>query len=459
MTVHNSNTLRLQQIYKDDVTISNSVKICYCIEGKCNGFQVHPSNEYLLILSNIGYLYVFKLINGELRLKVGVPSLSKNLVIDPSGLYAIISAHVKDSETKNLGLIKSTRNNLGICIKNSGSSNLLMEKEIDMMYKQSHEKEKTKVMLIEIGTGQVIGCASHIFNINSSGISPDGKFFSLGSKTGHVGIWAIHQDFQENICEVLLQMKLNPKFWNDYPIIQENKGGNDMVAYIDQTEDSKTVGSIDNISHSRMTNDNLTGRDTQNLPVFRSQNAQLNKLAGNRPNYNMNNTNQDGFLRKSRDLSHNGKDTEKKFKIDRNINSYNHNNQNKAQQYANSLKNNTATNRRIYEEKVSDDRDGGITNNRKEDQRPRPINFSNTQQNYNGRRNTGDDQFMKDENERRFLREQNRDSNGPQMNTYDNSNKFKPKQQQQGYKFDNFIKNKDTNSSNGIFLTKTNNNR
>ena len=78
VTISNSNTLHLQQIYKDDLTLSKSVKIEYCIEGKCSGFQVHSSNDYLLVLSNIGFVYVFKLINGEIRLRIDVPSHSSS---------------------------------------------------------------------------------------------------------------------------------------------------------------------------------------------------------------------------------------------------------------------------------------------------------------------------------------------------------------------------------------------
>lgn len=81
VTSHNSNTLHLQQIYKDDLTISRSIKIKYCLEGKCSGFIVHPSNNYLLALSNIGLLYIFKLINGDVRLKIDIPSYSSSMIL------------------------------------------------------------------------------------------------------------------------------------------------------------------------------------------------------------------------------------------------------------------------------------------------------------------------------------------------------------------------------------------
>lgn len=80
VTVHNSNTLRLQQVYRDELTISANPKIIYCVEGKCTGFQIHPSNDYLMTLSNIGMIYIFKLVNGDLRMKINVPSMTSSIL-------------------------------------------------------------------------------------------------------------------------------------------------------------------------------------------------------------------------------------------------------------------------------------------------------------------------------------------------------------------------------------------
>lgn len=77
ITVHNSSTLRLQQIYRDDLTISATGKTVYCVDGKLTSYQVHPSNDYIVVLSNVGFLYIFKLINADLRVKIAVPSLSR----------------------------------------------------------------------------------------------------------------------------------------------------------------------------------------------------------------------------------------------------------------------------------------------------------------------------------------------------------------------------------------------
>lgn len=74
ITVSGSNTMHLLQVYKDDLTISKNVKLEYNVEGKLAGFKVHSSNDYVLALSNTGLLYVFKIINGDVRLKINVPA-------------------------------------------------------------------------------------------------------------------------------------------------------------------------------------------------------------------------------------------------------------------------------------------------------------------------------------------------------------------------------------------------
>ena len=128
VTVHNSNTLRLQQVYRDDLTISASPKIVYCVDGKCTSFQVHPSNDYLAAVSNIGFLYLFKLVNGDMRLKVNVPGLcsssppSPDLFLDPSGLYCFMSCH----ETEDSAAVYSIA-------QKAGRTELFVDKEVDLM--------------------------------------------------------------------------------------------------------------------------------------------------------------------------------------------------------------------------------------------------------------------------------------------------------------------------------------
>jgi len=48
---------------------------------------VHPSQQYLIVLSNIGFYYIFNLEKGDLRGKVRIDAEATNLKVDQSGLY------------------------------------------------------------------------------------------------------------------------------------------------------------------------------------------------------------------------------------------------------------------------------------------------------------------------------------------------------------------------------------
>ncbi len=64
-------------------------------------FEIHPSNDYILILSSVGYIFLFKLQTGELRGKIKVLRNSLNFVIDPSGLYiALVAAPPSNFEVE-----------------------------------------------------------------------------------------------------------------------------------------------------------------------------------------------------------------------------------------------------------------------------------------------------------------------------------------------------------------------
>lgn len=59
-------------------------------EGKVTGFDVHPSNDYLLVTSSKGRIYVFRIDTGELRGTIKIPLNSSSCLVDPSGLYVVI---------------------------------------------------------------------------------------------------------------------------------------------------------------------------------------------------------------------------------------------------------------------------------------------------------------------------------------------------------------------------------
>ena len=60
-------------------------------EGKIVGFDVHPSNDYLLVTSTKGRIYVSRIDTGELRGTIRIPANAKGCCIDPSGLYVVVT--------------------------------------------------------------------------------------------------------------------------------------------------------------------------------------------------------------------------------------------------------------------------------------------------------------------------------------------------------------------------------
>lgn len=51
---------------------------------------MHPSKDYILVTSNKGKIYVFRIDTGELRGTIKIPTNSSGCLIDPSGLYVLI---------------------------------------------------------------------------------------------------------------------------------------------------------------------------------------------------------------------------------------------------------------------------------------------------------------------------------------------------------------------------------
>jgi len=72
-------------------------------EGKITGFEVHPSNDYILVTSNKGKIYLFRIDTGELRGFISIPLHAWGCTIDPSGLYVIVQVPpFSEIQTKNM---------------------------------------------------------------------------------------------------------------------------------------------------------------------------------------------------------------------------------------------------------------------------------------------------------------------------------------------------------------------
>lgn len=86
------NSIRLQQVEVKGNKLIKTPLVQYVIdEGKIAGFDVHPSNDYLLVTSTKGRIYVYRIDTGELRGTIKIPNHAKGCNIDPSGLYVLVT--------------------------------------------------------------------------------------------------------------------------------------------------------------------------------------------------------------------------------------------------------------------------------------------------------------------------------------------------------------------------------
>lgn len=84
----------------------------------------------------------------------------------------------------------------------------------------THENdiERTSLLMFEIGTGMAAAEIKSVFEVSSMQFSEDGRYLSLGSSKGSVGVFAMGSHLYENVKQVLDSMKLQPDFWFNYPI-------------------------------------------------------------------------------------------------------------------------------------------------------------------------------------------------------------------------------------------------
>ena len=136
-----------------------------------------------------------------------------DIMIDPSGLYSIVSSYNDN------------------------------DRHVDTTKDRSTTYANNTMMMIEIGTGNRVGCIDNLFDISDMCMSDDSSHIVLGSSRGHIGIYSLDRSYTDNITEVLEQMKVNPKFWNEYPIIYNS---DNMIDNNDISSDSNVSNDDDN---------------------------------------------------------------------------------------------------------------------------------------------------------------------------------------------------------------------
>ena len=143
--------------------------------------KVHKSEKYIIVLDDNLQINIYNLIN---RNNIGIIDLSEqvkfayNLDIDISGLYLSLLCQVK-----------------------------------------GNKKEKSDIVLFEVGTGNVYSFISGMNSITKTKFDYSGKYLITTGNDGEVTILGLDEDITNSIKNVILNIKKNSKFLEEYSIL------------------------------------------------------------------------------------------------------------------------------------------------------------------------------------------------------------------------------------------------
>lgn len=197
-SVRAPNCVRLQLVeVRDNRLTVSPIAQFYINDGRVTGFDIHPSKDYVLITSNKGKVYLFRIETGELRGTIKVPNHAQGCLIDPSGLYVVVQVPPHSALW--------TRG-----AHEQGNSSHLGTNEKDL--------SRTTIMVYEIGTGAQATEVRSIFDIREMQFSSDGRYLALGSQRGSVSVFALGDHLYQHVSEVIREMKAQPDFWHNFPL-------------------------------------------------------------------------------------------------------------------------------------------------------------------------------------------------------------------------------------------------
>lgn len=204
LSTHNFATVRLHRVFGRAGRMGHDVLMEFSIdEGKIAGFDVHPSHEYVILLSDAGYFYIFHMHLGQLRGKVQIPTSARECKVDPSGLYLFLTVPANDSGTPS---------------QNEVSVSSMSRTGLDSAAPEEGEHRARKLQAYELGTGDLACELANVCGITSFGISSDARHVAVCSDKGMVSVWGISGGMRENIVQVLDCVAVNPEFWTSFPI-------------------------------------------------------------------------------------------------------------------------------------------------------------------------------------------------------------------------------------------------
>ncbi|KAL4489778.1 hypothetical protein ABPG72_022418 [Tetrahymena utriculariae] len=141
---HNQMRLHSVQINVLDDSVTGMALMIYQTEGRITGCDIHPSREYILILDDIGFAYLYKIRSGELRGRIEVPQFSSNVSIDPSGLYFAINSYQQYPEYYISGAEEDNDENFENGQEDQEEDNNLQEENVHRNQNDQQVFKKTK---------------------------------------------------------------------------------------------------------------------------------------------------------------------------------------------------------------------------------------------------------------------------------------------------------------------------
>ena len=162
---------------------TNYKEIVYSINMNYNilDIKVHKSEKYIIVLDDNLQINIYNLLN---RNNIGIIDLSSqvkyayNIDIDISGLYLSLLCQVK-----------------------------------------GNKKEKSDIVLFEVGTGSVYSFISGMNSITKTKFDYSGKYLITTGNEGEVAILGLDEDISNSINNVILNLKNNSKFLEEYSIL------------------------------------------------------------------------------------------------------------------------------------------------------------------------------------------------------------------------------------------------
>jgi WD40 repeat protein len=301
---------------------------------RVSGVSVHPSENYALVSTNAGRVFVFHLQTGECRGIIKTPAAScGQCVIDPSGLYLAVLASTsgKTSPTSVIlppnslaltaeravmsltssadavaastfdehaegqvpkmsleSMVPTALRLAGVSLAanaqqppNSDTSAASVDSSLHMTAASKY----TRVLLYEVGTGKYIDEIAQPLGVSHAAFAGNGQAIFVASLNGSMSMFKLKTELAENVRHVMASMTATPYFWSRFPIYLPKATADAVKAPMDFDEDSGASNDLLGGDSNELVPDAPVDEMPEEEQTRRSQSAfdtqRLNKTATN----------------------------------------------------------------------------------------------------------------------------------------------------------------------------------